>query len=49
MSISKMPIETDFSRPARRTVLPDKHIRQQLATATGQLASALAREKALLR
>jgi two-component sensor histidine kinase len=34
---------------ARRTVVPEKHVRQQPAAITAQLNDALAREKALLR
>ena len=49
MSLSKVRTETESSRSARRTILRDEYVRQQLATMTGQLASALAREKALLR
>jgi two-component sensor histidine kinase len=49
MSISKLVVENDFYRPARRTVVPEKHGRQQHAAITAQLNDALSREKALLR
>src|SRR3974390_2643673 len=49
MSISKLLVENDLNHPARRTVGPEKHGRQQHAAITAQLNDALAREKALLR
>jgi two-component sensor histidine kinase len=49
MSIPKAAVETRFHRSARRVVVREKHVRQQHATTTAQLKTALAREDALLR